>query len=140
MRFIVAAVFLAAGVLKLADPVTVADGIAAFHFFPVWMINPLALGMPFFEIFVGVGILAPRTRRAGALAACCLSFCFLALYASALARGLEVLCACFGKWEILQLGTKAGALRAALLFAATLWICREEFRRQRDDRIKEPAF
>lgn len=125
-RFLIAAVFLAAGLLKLHDPLAFADGIAAFHLFPAWMISPLALGLPFFELFTGLAILNRRTRLAGSLAACGLSFCFLVLYASAMVRGLEIQCACFGKWEFLQATTRVGLVRAVVLLAACLWTCWRE--------------
>lgn len=129
LRFLIAAVFLLAGLLKLRDPLAFADGIEAFHLFPLWMINPLALGMPFFEVFTGIAILNRRTKSAGTLAACGLSFCFLLLYASAMARGLEIHCACFGKWDFLQATTRTGFVRAFVLLAGCLWMYWQDVRR-----------
>lgn len=121
-RILLSLVFLVAGALKLRDPQAFADGIAAFQVFPGWAINPLALSVPYFEIFVAVGILFARTRGAAALAACGLSVCFVALFAQAFARGLEVTCSCFGKWEILQASTRGGFARALVLLAMSMWI------------------
>lgn len=121
-RILVALVFLVAGLLKLRDPLAFADGIAGFHAFPVWAINPLAMCAPWFEILTGTGILVGRTRSAGALAACGLSVCFVALYASALARGLDVQCACFGKWDLLQASTRVGFVRALALLGFSAWV------------------
>ena len=56
------------------------------------------------------------------MAACGLSVCFVVLYVSALARGLDVTCACFGKWKILQASTRVGFVRALVLLAASAWI------------------
>ncbi|MFZ4777957.1 MAG: MauE/DoxX family redox-associated membrane protein [Terrimicrobiaceae bacterium] len=131
LRFLISAVFLIAGLLKLRDPLAFADGIAAFHLFPVWMINPLALSIPYFEVFTGIGILVPRTRSPAALAACGLSLGFIILYASAIARGLDVRCACFGKWELLQASTRDGFARAIVLFAACLWVYARELAKGR---------
>ncbi len=122
LRLLISVVFLAAGLLKLSDPLAFADSIVAFHFFPQCMINPLALSIPFFELFTGVGLLAPRTRSPAALAACGLSLGFIILYAAAMARGLDIRCACFGKWELLQASTNEGLVRAVVLFAACLWV------------------
>jgi uncharacterized membrane protein YphA (DoxX/SURF4 family) len=121
-RLLVSLVFLVAGTLKLRDPLAFADGMAAFQIFPGWAINVLAVGIPYFEIFTGIGILCGRTRSAGALAACGLSVCFVVLYASALARGLDVKCACFGKWEILQASTRVGFVRALILLGLSVWV------------------
>jgi uncharacterized membrane protein YphA (DoxX/SURF4 family) len=121
-RLLVSLVFLVAGTLKLRDPLAFADGMAAFQIFPSWAINVLAVGVPYFEIFTGTGILCGRTRSAAALAACGLSVCFVVLYASALARGLDVKCACFGKWEILQASTRVGFVRALVLLGLSVWV------------------
>ena len=121
-RILVSLVFVVAGVLKLWDPLAFADGIAAFHVFPNWSINPMAMCVPYFEILTGIGILLGRTRSAGALAACGLSVCFVVLFASALARGLDVTCACFGKWEILQASTRVGFVRALVLLGLSGWV------------------
>ena len=82
----------------------------------------LAMGIPYFEILTGIGILSGRARRAGALAACGLSVCFVLLYASALARGIDVKCACFGNWEILQASTRVGFVRALVLLGLSGWV------------------
>ncbi len=128
LRLLLSVIFLSAGLLKLSDPLALADGIAAFHFFPAGWINPLALGIPFFEVFTGLALFCRPVRRAGALAATGLSFCFLVLYAFAMVRGLEIHCACFGKWEFLQATTGTGFLRALVLLAAGLWVWWRESR------------
>ena len=121
-RILVSLVFIVAGVLKLSVPLAFADGIAAFRVFPGWAINALALSVPYFEIITGFGILHGRTRSAAALAACGLSVCFVALYASALARELDVTCACFGTWKILQASTRVGLVRALVLLGFSVWV------------------
>lgn len=122
LRILIALIFLVAGVLKLRDPLAFSDGIAAFQIFPAWIINPMAMILPYFEILTGLGVLSRRTRSAAALAACGLSACFVVLYASALARGLDVTCGCFGKWEILQASTRVGFVRAVVLLGLSVWI------------------
>ena len=124
LRIFISLVFLAAGFLKLRDPLAFADGISGFQILPEWMINPLAMIVPFFEILTGIGLLSRRARGAAALAASGLSACFVVFYLSALARGIEVTCACFGKWELLQVPTWLGSVRAVLLLAACAWIYR----------------
>ena len=121
-RILVSSVFVVAGLLKLRDPLAFADGIAAFHVFPAWSIDVLAMGIPYFEILTGIGILSGRARTAAALAACGLSVCFVVLFASALVRGIDVTCACFGKWEILQASTRIGFVRALVLLGLSAWV------------------
>ena len=128
LRVFIALVFIVAGTLKLREPQSFADGIAAFRVISDLFITPLALGIPFFEILLGLGILFRPARRAGLLAACLLCTGFVILYVSAAARGLEVHCACFGSWEFLRATTKTGLARAAILLAACLWAYAREVR------------
>ena len=123
-RILVSLVFIVAGGLKLHDPLAFADGIAAFRVFPNWSINVQAMSIPYFEIFTGAGILFGRTRSATALAACGLSACFVVLYASALVRGIDVTCACFGKWTLLQASTRVGFVRALVLLGLSVCVRR----------------
>jgi len=121
-RILLALVFVSAGVLKLPDPLGVADGMAAFRLLPVWAITPLALGIPIFEMLVGISLFTKRFSRAGALAATGLSLVFVLLYASAVARGLDVRCSCFGALEFFQVSTGAGLARALALLGLSAWV------------------
>jgi putative oxidoreductase len=91
-----AAVFIYAGIDKIRDPLQFADSIAAFAILPAVLINLLALGLPPFEIACGLLLLAPWTRRVGALAVAVISIIFFTALASALLRGLTLDCGCFG--------------------------------------------
>jgi putative oxidoreductase len=92
----IAAIFVYAGVDKIRDPLQFADSIYAFAILPAVFINPLALGLPVFEIGCGLLIFAPWTRRIGALAVALISLVFFLALASALLRGLTLDCGCFG--------------------------------------------
>jgi putative oxidoreductase len=91
-----AAVFIYAGVDKLHEPLQFADNIFGFALLPAMFINLLALSLPLFEIGCGLLLLAPRTRRVGALAVALLSVLFFFVLLSALLRGLTLDCGCFG--------------------------------------------
>jgi putative oxidoreductase len=91
-----AVVFMYAGFEKIHDPLDFADTIAGFGILPAAFINPLALGLPLFEIACGSLLLWPPTRRVGALAIALLSVMFFAALLSALLRGLTLDCGCFG--------------------------------------------
>ena len=91
-----AAVFIYAGIDKIRDSLQFADSVAAFAIVPVAFINPLALGLPPFEIACGILLLWPPTRRVAALAAAVISAVFFAALLSALLRGLMLDCGCFG--------------------------------------------
>ncbi|MEI6279959.1 MAG: MauE/DoxX family redox-associated membrane protein [Verrucomicrobiae bacterium] len=123
-RFLLASVFVAAGVLKLPDPLAFADGISGFGLVPMWAIAPLALGIPFFEILTGAALFSVRFRSAGALAAGALSLAFVFFYARAFAGGLDVRCSCFGNLELFRVSTGAGLLRALVLLFLSAWVYR----------------
>lgn len=91
-----AAVFTYAGIDKIRDPLQFADSIAAFSILPAVFINLLAIGLPPFEILSGLAILAPISRRIGALAMVLCSALFFTALLSALFRGLTLNCGCFG--------------------------------------------
>jgi len=90
------AVFIYAGADKIRNPLQFADSIAAFAILPTMFIDPLALGLPTFEVACGLLLVAPRTRRFGALALALSSALFFLALVSALLRGLTLDCGCFG--------------------------------------------
>jgi len=91
-----ATVFLYAGIDKIRDPLQFADSVAAFAILPQFLITPLALSLPPFEIACGFLLLWPPTRRVGALAVALISLVFFTALLSALLRGLTLDCGCFG--------------------------------------------
>ncbi len=91
-----AAIFIYAGAGKIFDPLRFADAIYAFSILPAVLINLLALGLPVFEIACGVMLIAPWTRRIGALAVALTSLLYFSVLLSALVRGLTLDCGCFG--------------------------------------------
>jgi len=96
ISLVLAAVFIYAGVDKLREPLSFADSIFAFSLLPPMFINLLAMGLPLFEIGCGLLLLAPWTRRVGALAVTLVTVMFLVALGSALLRGLTLDCGCFG--------------------------------------------
>jgi putative oxidoreductase len=91
------ALFVIAGVLKLREPTDFATAIANYQLWPQ-LAAPLAAALPSIEIVVGLAVLiAPRPWRAGAAAAIALlMLMFTVATASAVVRGIDVACGCFG--------------------------------------------
>ena len=111
-RLLLAIVFLWAGSAKLlAPPEVFADGLAAFRMLPGWLVSPVALALPPFEILIGLALATGRPPRLGAFCALVLSAVFLAVLIAARARGLAVDCGCFG----------AGASPLPLTAARRVW-------------------
>lgn len=96
LRLLLGGMLLYAGSIKVGNSQSFADSIATFQMLPYPMINLLALGLPVFEIMVGVMLVANFRTRWAALAACLLTTIFAVALAQALIRGLVVDCGCFG--------------------------------------------
>lgn len=95
-RLILGLAFIAAALPKIADPPGFAKAIWAYGLFPAWSLHPLALALPWLELFCGLALCLGFWLRAAALwtGALLLSFC-LALGLN-LARRHPVDCGCFG--------------------------------------------
>jgi uncharacterized membrane protein YphA (DoxX/SURF4 family) len=96
VRLVVGGTFVYAGAIKISDPLQLADSIAGFQVLPDAMVNPLALGLPPFEIATGMLLILGWMGRAAALGITTVTGVFLVAIVSALARGLTIDCGCFG--------------------------------------------
>lgn len=96
LAILVGAIFVYAGVLKVWDPVRFAGDIQNYHVLP-WVLNlPLALYLPWLEIFCGLALIF-RRWYSGALALLLgLLLVFIAASIAAKARGIDITCGCFG--------------------------------------------
>ena len=124
IQFLLGAVFVYDGVTKMPDPLRFADSIVSFKLLPMILINPLALALPPLEVFTGIilvaviarsrhrdQVIAATTRigRVGALSVIILCSIFCLALLSALLRGIQMDCGCFG-------GGKPSALKTWLAF------------------------
>ena len=96
LRLLVGGAFVFAGVLKIADPAKFALDVSNYRLVPHEMINLVAILIPWIEITAGSFVLAGIWLRAAALVITSLTVMFFAVIVSALARGLNIECGCFG--------------------------------------------
>jgi putative oxidoreductase len=96
LRIIVGGVFLWAGVLKIFNPLEFAQGIANYRVSPRLISFFLALVLPWLEVLCGVFLIFGIFRKASAFLVSCLLVGFLVLVFSAILRGLDIDCGCFG--------------------------------------------
>jgi putative oxidoreductase len=96
LRLVFSSVFAYAGVTKLTDPQAFADSIASFRLVSTQWINLMAIALPPLEIGVAVLIVIGWKKRAAAFTFLFLCGVFLVALSSALARGLQIDCGCFG--------------------------------------------
>jgi putative oxidoreductase len=124
LDFIIAAIFIYAGVLKALDPVQLAHDIDHYKSLP-WTIGvALAFYLPWLEIFCGLALVFRLFYRGALSILTALVVVFLAATIGAKARGLDITCGCFGhasqNWSFpTHLALDLGILAAL----ATLFYC-----------------
>ncbi len=90
------AVFVYAGAVKAASPLTFLDDVRSFQLLPDPYAAWLALGLPWLEIFAGLAVATGLLRAGGLLCLNGLLLVFLVAILISWARGLELSCGCFG--------------------------------------------
>lgn len=126
LRCALGGVFIYAGLVKMENPAAFADSVASFRVLPPFLISIFALGLPVFEVTVGLMVLVGIPRGVGALSVILLSGIFVFALAQALVRGLEVDCGCFGNGTPSIGKTWLALSRASVLGATAFWIYRHE--------------
>jgi uncharacterized membrane protein YphA (DoxX/SURF4 family) len=128
-RVALCAVFLCAGFSKLANPAAFAVAIENYRLLPCAPSGWVALYLPWLETGCALGLFLPRLRLGATalLAALCAGFC--GFIASALLRGLDLSCGCFGGDAAARSDLRLPLLRAVLLLAACAWLLAREARR-----------
>jgi putative oxidoreductase len=102
-RVLLGALFLAAGIFKGRDVTTFAGEIAAYRLLPYALNYLLAATLPYVEVLAGGLLLLGRNVRGAALLTALLTVVFLGAILSAMLRGLEIDCGCFGGAAVLPL-------------------------------------
>jgi len=118
LRAGLAALFLYAGLAKLADVRTFAADVANYRMLPAALIGPFAAAIPGVEVACGIGLLRARSARAAALLATGLLAAFTVAAVQALARDINIDCGCFGSVRapvtVLTIMRDGGFLAAAI--------------------------
>jgi len=81
---------------KIADPGLFANIVMKYELLPECMVGLFSLILPMVELLAGLAIMFSKWMRESALLIASLLLMFIAALASALARGLEIDCGCFG--------------------------------------------
>lgn len=95
-RLVIAGVLLAAAVPKLLDPAAFAAKLPNYRLFPDVLVNLVATTAPMLELLAALALLTGRLYRGGVWLSLGLMAMFTALIGSALARGIDLDCGCFG--------------------------------------------
>jgi uncharacterized membrane protein YphA (DoxX/SURF4 family) len=95
-RLILAAVLLAAGILKAIEPAGSVAAVRAYRLVSSPLATPIGWGLPFLEIGLGLLLLVGLHTRVAAIVSAFLLVTLLAAVISVAARGLSIDCGCFG--------------------------------------------
>jgi hypothetical protein len=126
LDFIIAGIFIYAGVLKIIEPVQFARDIDNYKILPWPAAVAFAFFIPWLEVFCGLAAIFRRLYRGSLLILTGLTTVFIVATVVAKARGLDISCGCFGHvsqgwsfgWHmVLDVGLLAAL--AILLFFAT---------------------
>ena len=96
VRLALAAVFIVAGALKVADPQGSVQAVAAYQLLPGWAEAPVGWGLPFAEIALGLILAAGLKTQAAAIVSLAVLATFVGAVVSAWSRNLSIDCGCFG--------------------------------------------
>ena len=126
VRVALGAMFVYAAWMKLREPWALfAISIDSYQVLPIWAVEMVARGLPWFELLLGVWLVAGVYRRISSVAASLLLALFFSLMVRAMAKGMQIDCGCFGPGERLSGVTllRDGALLASSLFVTfmALW-------------------
>jgi hypothetical protein len=123
LRLILGITFLYAGIVKASASQAFAIALLPFTFIDTTWTGPLAMGLAWMEILVGVLVLAPRIYEAGAAMIAGLCAVFIVVLSWALWNGYIVSCGCFGEDVAPSAGKMLLAIgRDILIFAAAVAI------------------
>lgn len=99
LRIGIGGVLAAAGALKVGHASDFASTIAGFRILPQPLVGPLAVGLPFFELGLGLYLLIGLYTRVAAAIAFVEFVVFAAAVSSVVIRGIPIACGCFGQGD-----------------------------------------
>jgi uncharacterized membrane protein YphA (DoxX/SURF4 family) len=130
LRITVGGAFVLAGVLKIAEPARFAGAVSNYRLVPHDWINLVAIVIPWIEVVAGLCVLLGFWLRSGALIITTMSVMFFFVITSALARGLDIQCGCFGTVGGRNIGLQNLAIDVVFFCLAALLMWRTRKRLQ----------
>ena len=121
VRFVLGAIFIAAGIPKILDTTSFAGVVYNYHLLPDILINVFAITLPWAEVIIG-GMLILGIWLPGAVVLYnLLIIAFISALVFNMARGLDVSCGCFStdSEDIIDMGT---IFRDILILCASLYL------------------
>lgn len=129
LRVAMGGAFVYAGYIKLSEPWQLfAANIADYEVVPMWAAKFLAHTLPWFEVLIGLLLVAGRWLRSCTVSTSLLLLVFFSLMVRAFAGGKEINCGCFGPNELISWKT---LLRDGSMLAVSLLLTVTAFRNRR---------
>jgi uncharacterized membrane protein YphA (DoxX/SURF4 family) len=104
IRIVLGVVFIFAAISKAAEPESFARSIANYKLLPIFLVNILAIILPWIELCAGVLLVFGVSVKENSAILSGLLLVFILAIAISLLRGLDIDCGCFGTVD----GTKIG--------------------------------
>ena len=101
--------FLASALAKIGDTGALATQVHHFRLVPLWSENLLGMTLPWIELLCGLALVLGVRARAGAWVVLASLLVFTVAIGTAMARGLDFECGCFGTAD----GTRVGWMKLA---------------------------
>lgn len=120
-RILLSGVFAWAAVGKLADPQSFATSIRNYQVLPDFLVGPMAVGLPVFELVFAGALWLPGLYRGAALLSATLLWVFALAMLQAKIRGIDLECGCFGAEAAVSVGVGT-ILRNVALGGIGQWI------------------
>jgi putative oxidoreductase len=117
-RLAIGGIFVVAALAKIGDLSSFAEQVHNFRIAPVPLENLLAMTLPWVELLAGLSLTLRVQERAGAWVATALMLVFTAAVGTALARGLDIECGCFGTADASTVGLQKILLNGAMTLLA----------------------
>lgn len=95
-RIILGLFFVFSSIDKMIDPESFAVNIENYRFFPILIINIIAISLPWIELVVGLLLVLGVSVKENSFIINCLLIFFNIVVVIALIRGLDIDCGCFG--------------------------------------------
>lgn len=92
-------IFVYAAVPKILRPDEFADAINNYRILPVFLINLMAICLPYVELLIGIFLIFGFRLKAVSFGSLALMIIFIIAILSAWIRGIDVNCGCFGTGE-----------------------------------------
>ncbi len=95
LRLTLGAIILGSSIYKIVTPADFAHSVFNYQILPGWIINPVAIILPWVQFLCGGALIINRGTKGGAILILLMIITFQIAVASALIRGLNVACGCF---------------------------------------------